>query len=391
MANEHYSIGLVDCDSFFASCEQLYNPSLIGQPVCVMSNNDGCVVARSKEAKSVGVKMGMPVFQAKKMFPQVHYITGNLGRYGEISARVMQKLKDFTPTIEIYSIDEAFIDFTGLRQLYRKPYPAIAKDIRTSIKNDIGIPVSIGISNTKPLAKLATERAKGLNGIYYIHPRRINEELKNTNIIEIWGIGRNTDALLKKFGIITAYDFVIQNDSWIKKILGKKGLELKKELLGDCLSPVSDREVLPKSIQKTSSFAKFTDNPEYIKSSLHYHAHRACKKLRSLGLKSKTIGVMLRTKDFHVIYAKIALISPTDWEFEIYDAIDKLFEELYIKNVIYRSSGIILENLYEEVQLSLFGAPSQSEKHKKLALAWDKLENKYGKNTIIAGGFEYKK
>lgn len=380
-------IALIDCDSFFASCEQLYDPSLRGKPVCVMSNNNGCVVARSKEAKELGVTMGMPVFQAKKLYPNVYYISGNLSRYADISSRIMLRLKDFSPLTQVYSIDEAFIDLTGLRKLYRKSYYDIAVDIRHTIAEEIGVPVSIGISTSKTLAKLATERAKKNSGIYQIGYSRVADELKATNANEVWGIGYNTAALLKKYGINSAYEFVLQNDAWIQKLLGKRGLELKHELLGECRSPVDNTEILPKSIQKTSSFAKATNDPQYIKSSLHYHVHRACKKMRGLGLRTKAVGVMLRTKDFQVFYNKVALTSATDWEFEIYEAVDRLFSQMFSPWFVYRSSGVTLENLHQEVQLSLFNSQENQQKHSKLAHTWDKLEHKFGRNAITLGGF----
>lgn len=379
------AIALVDCDSFFASCEQHRNPSLLNKPVCVLSNNDGCVVARSKEAKALGLKMGMPAFQAKKLFPDVYYLSGDLKYYGDISARVMNTLTEISPLIEIYSIDEAFLDLTGLRKLYRRSYLEIAAFIRQEIKNKVGVPVSVGVSSTKTLAKLSSERAKKSEGFYRIGFRDIDNELKKTDLIDIWGIGSNTAALLNKYRIYTAYDLITQNDNWLKKILGKKGIELKMELTGESIYPISNVQVMPKSIQKTCSFQTFTSDAQYIKNSLHYHSHRACKKLRKLGLKTQTVVVMLRTKDFRIFYGKQVLVNPTDWEFEIFEAVNKIFEQLYNPYIIYRSSGIIFENLTEISQLSLFNTIDNQTKQHNLAKTWDKLEKKYGQNIIQAG------
>jgi len=378
-------IALVDCDSFFVSCEQLMNPELLNKPVCVASNNDGCVIARSKEAKTLGIRMGMPLFMAKKEFPQGIYLSGNISLYGEISDRVMATLKEYSPVIEVYSIDEAFIDLTGLRKMYRKNYLEIIKEIRSGVINKVGVPVSIGTSSTKVLAKLASERAKKLEGVYRIGFRDINDELKKTDVSEIWGIGKNTSALLNKYSIRTAYQFTLVDDSKMTKLLGKKGIELKKELLGESISPLSDKYVPPKSIQKTSSFAKFTSDESYIMNSLNYHAHRACKKLRSINLKTKTIGVMLRTKDFQVFYQKIQLIQPTDFEFDIYEAIKIGFADIFIPDVIYRSSGVTFENLTEQTQLSLFSSVQNNKKAEKITSVWDKLEDKYGRGIIYTG------
>jgi len=160
---------------------------------------------------------------------------------------------------------------------------------------------------------------------------------------------------------------------------------LKLELLGESIYPVSNEQVMPKSIQKTSSFQKFTSDAQYIKNSLHYHAHRACKKLRKLGLKAQIAVIMLRTKDFRIFYGKHVLINPSDWEFEIFEAVNDLFEQIYSPDIIYRSSGIILENLTEISQLSLFNSAENQTKQYNLTKAWDKLETKYGQNIIQAG------
>lgn len=379
------AIALIDCDSFYASCEQLMNPSLLGKAVCVMSNNNGCIVARSKEAKNLGVRMGMPVFQAKKLYPDVYYIPGRLSLYGDISNRVMNVLKNYSPVVEIYSIDEAFLDLTGLKRVYRKSYLDIAVSIRNDIKKDIGIPVSVGISLTKVLAKLATERAKKSDGCYRIGYREISDELRKTKIIDIWGIGNNTAAFLNKSGIYTAYDFTIQDPKWIQKSLGKKGLELKHELVGESIYPVLDKIEKPQSIQKTSSFSTFTSDIKYIRSSLNYHAHRACRKLRKCELKTKLIGVMLRTKDFKVFYGNYALLKATNWEFEIYNAVDEIFYNIFVPKIIYRSSGITLSLLSEatEMQLSLFETPQKLNDKENLGALWDKLEKKYGREVFL--------
>ena len=383
------AIALIDCDSFFASCEQLMNPKLKDQPVCVMSNNDGCIVARSKEAKKLGIKMGMPVFQAKRDYPKVHYISGRLDLYGEISNRVMNILKQFSPTVEIYSIDEAFIDLTGLRRIHRKTYLEIAHEIKETIKRDVGIPVSVGISSSKVLAKLATSRAKDNNGFYIIGFRKITEELKNTQLIDIWGIGNNTTCLLNKYGVHTAYDLTVQKNEWIQRTLGKKGLEIKHELLGECVYQVTDKIELPKSIQKTSSFASFTADKDYVRNALHYHAHRACKKLRRLDIKTQLVGVMLRTKDFKILYGNNALLYPTNWEFEIFNSIDKTFQDIFTPDIIYRSSGVMLGNFTEinNSQLSLFENHEKRDIKDKLGQTWDNIEAKHGRNSISAGSY----
>ena len=385
-------IALVDCNNFFASCEILFNPELKGKPVCVLSNNDGCIVARSNEAKALGIKMGMPYFMAKKQFKNVVYLSGNHARYNEISKRVMTKLYDYTPNVEVYSIDEAFLDLGGTRKLHRCSYEEIIEKIRLDIKNDIGIDVSIGLSYSKTLAKLACEKAKEINkknpkiGTYKIGYKKIKDELKITPIEDIWGVGFNTASLLRKHYISSAYNFTTQNDAWIKRVMGKVGLDLKYELLGECVSPVNPNETLPKSIQKTASFASFTSDKTYIANALSYHCHRVCKKLRHHGLMSGVVSIMLRAKDFYVLSSKTTLETPTNSEFEFNLKIKEMFDEIYNPNIIYRSCGVTAlkltcENSY---QMSLFNS-ERIEKNQKLSDAWDKIEEKFGRSKLHLG------
>ena len=386
-------IALADCNNFFVACEQLMNPDLLGKPVCVLSNNDGCIIARSNEAKKMGIAMGMPLFIAKKQFRNVPviYLSGNHNLYRDISKRVMKKLSSFTPCVEIYSIDEAFLDLSGLKKLYRMSYKEIILKIKNTIKDEIGIPVSIGLAPTKTLAKLACEKAKKLpstNGIYRIQLRNIAEEMQNTPIEEIWGVGKNTAALFHKYGIYKACEIVKQNDFWLNKIWGKRGIELKQELEGISVYPVIDKPAVPKSIQRTSSFPQFSTDKNYIKAQLHAHLHDTCRKLRKEKLKSEIVSVMLRTKDFFIMSESIVLPQPTDNEIVIMEFVDKLFEKMYRPDIIYRSSGIYAAKLSpaETTQLYLF----QNIKDKKtetLTHLWDKIEKKYGEKSLQIGTY----
>ena len=379
-------IALVDCNNFFSSCEQLMNPKLLNKPLCVLSNNDGCIVARSKEAKQLGIKMGMPYFMAKRQFPQAIYVSGHMSLYQEMSHRIMTKLSSYTPIVETYSIDEAFLDLTGLKKLYRMSYNGIIEMMKEEIMNEIGIPVSIGLASSKTLAKLACEKGKTNTGLYRIGRWNLDEELNRTAIEEIWGVGRNTAALFHKYGIYKASEIVKQNEFWLKKIWGKRGIELKQELLGESVYPVDNKPALPKSIQKTSSFAHFTSDKFYIKNSLHYHAHLACSKLRRLGLKAEILCIMLRTKDFQVITEKVVLPSPADSELVINSFADKMLEKIYRPDIVYRSSGVYVEKLTEKAasQLYLFDTP-KNQKSEVLAQLWDKIEQKYVKNVLSIG------
>lgn len=381
-------IALVDCDSFFVSCEQKVNPELKGKPVCVMSARGQCVISRSKEAKALGIRMGMPYFQVEGKMKEATFINASHDLYGNVSREVMSILKEFSPNVEVYSIDEAFVDLTGLERLYKKNYLEIAEMIRAEIKEQVDIPVSIGVSSTKSLAKLASDKAKKLEeGIFLIGSRKILPVLERTSIDEIWGIGRNLSALLRKNGILTAYELVKQSDIWLNKQIGIRGLEMKHELLGEMVSPVSNEIKLPKSIQKTSAMAKFTSDKEYIKNSLNYHIHRACVKLRRLNAKCHGIGLMLRTKDFKVYYDKRVLNQATSFELEISDIIFEMLEDMYNPNILYRSTGVTLDSFVynNEAQLSLFANNEEEIKKEKLSKCFDKLEEKFGKDIIQTG------
>ena len=379
---------LVDCDSFFVSCEQKMNPELKNKPVCVLSNKDGCVISRSREAKKMGVRMGQPYFMAKNEFPDAIYVSCHHDLYGEISAQIMDMLREFSPKVQVYSVDEAFVDLTGLKRLYKRNYLDLALYIREQIKEKLDIPVSIGLSSTKTLAKLASDKAKKeQTGVYMIGARKIKSVLENTKVEEIWGIGRKLTVLAKKNGILTASDLVKMEDSWLDKKMGIHGIEMKHELLGECVSPVVNEEKLQKSIQKTSAFGLFTSDLDYIKNQLNYHIHSASRKLRSIDSKAKMIGVMLRTKDFRVFYDKKVLDVPTSFELEISDIAFEILERMHNPNILYRSTGIILDDLRANSaeQLFLFSNDDLDSKKEKLSKCFDKLEHKFGKNIVQIG------
>lgn len=387
MAKKHV-IALVDCDSFFVSCEQSVNPDLKGKPVCVMSGRGQCVISRSKEAKKLGIRMGMPYFQIEGQMKKAVFINANHELYCQISEKVMDVLKSFSPKVEIYSIDEAFVELTGLERLYKKNYLEIAQMIRQEVLDKVDIPVSIGVSSSKSLAKLASDKAKKADeGVFLVGSRKIIPLLEKTSIDEIWGIGKNLSIMLRKHGILTAYELISQDDLWLNKQIGIHGLEMKHELLGEMVSPVSNEIKLPKSIQKTSALAKFSSDKNYLKNSLNYHIHRACVKLRKINAKCKDVSIFLRTKDFKVDCEKKVLNIGTDFELEISDIVFELLEKIYNPNILYRSTGVILDTFVfnNEAQMSLFSDNVVDERKEKLSKCFDKLEQKFGKDIIQTG------
>ena len=380
-------IALVDCDSFFVSCEQVKNPELKDKPVCVLSNRDGCVIARSREAKRMGIRMGLPYFMAKTDFPGAIYISGHHDLYKEISAKVMDLLRELTPVVEVYSVDEAFVDLTGLERFYKMNSVDIAKFIRREIREKIDIPVSIGLGATKSLAKLASDKAKNeLDGVYYIGEGNLMEELRHTSVHEIWGIGRRLSVKMAQNGILTAYELVQKSDRFLGNLVGIRGLEMKHELLGEIVSPVTNEVKLPKSIQRTSALAKFTSDKEYLKNSINYHIHRACVNMRKINAKTLEVGLLLRTKDFKVYVEKETLNKSLDFELEISKIIFNLFEKLYNPKIIYRSTGVFFDKLvYNDASQMFLFSEEKDERKSRLSQCFDRLEARFGKNIIQTG------
>ena len=387
MSNQRY-IALVDCDSFFVSCERKLNPEFNGLPVSVVSGERGCVIARSREAKQLGVPMGIPLFQAVEKYPECLYIPVNHYAYAKISKSVMKILKDFSPNVQVYSIDEAFVDFTGLTKLYKKNYYKLGIELQKRVWDEVNIPVTIGISTSKTLAKLASDKAKNTTSRVTLagHRTRI-KLLKRTEIDEVWGIGRRLGVKLKGYGIKTAYDFTQKDDGWIQKRFGKNGLTTKAELMGIMISPISNEVELPKSISDSKSFLEFTSDINFLKNELSIHIHSCCKRLRKIKCKCSTIGVILKTKDFKTYYEKADLGLPLDFEFDISKAAFEILDKMFIPNELYRSIGIVFENFNQtsKEQLLLFEDNSRREQNEKLGKSLDKLEQKFGRNIVRTG------
>lgn len=387
MTNQKY-IALIDCDSFFVSCERKLNPELKGIPVAVVSGERGCVISRSKEAKMLGLPMGLPLFQAVQRVPECIYISANHYAYTKISKQVMNILKDFSPNVEVYSIDEAFVDFTGLTKLYKKNYFKLARELQKRIADEVDIPVTIGISRSKTLAKLASDKAKNTSArIAVIGKCGIHHLLEFTEIQEVWGIGRKLGVRLRGLGVRTALDFINKDDKWVKSKFGKNGLTSKAELSGIMVSPISNEVELPKSISDTKSFLEFSSDLQFLKNELSIHIHESCARLRKIDCKCATIGVLLKTKDFRTLYSKVQLDIPTDFEFEISRAAFPLLAEMFNSREVYRSVGIVLEDFREkaEEQLTLFSNNEKKEQNEKLGQSLDKLEKKFGRNIVRTG------
>lgn len=378
-------IALIDCDCFFVSAERAFNPKLEGRAVAVLSNNDGCVVSRSKEAKAMGLKMGEPYFMAKHSHPDILYVRANHELYQKISNKVMNKLKSFTDEVEVCSVDEAYMDLSSTRLLYGNNFIKTAKMIREILYKELHIPVSIGISTTKTLAKLASDKAKSSGGIFVIGNAKRNKVLSQTLISDISGIGKKLGEKMRQECIFTALDFISRPDYWIRAEFHKHGMDLKNELNGISLFKVEKEHKAPISIQQTSALKEFSTDIEVLKNDLIGHIRKACKKARSENAKAQMIEVMLRDKGFRVITQKIKLDIATNQEIEIIPIAIKLLNQLYSPVIVWRSVGITLLNLiYDDVvQNDLFNKPKKSDD--RLGKVLDNLEKKFGKDIIKIG------
>lgn len=379
-------IALVDCDCFYVSCERKDNLDLQGKPVCTVTttSNKGIVLSRSKEAKALGIKMGAPMFQIKDLYPNCHYIPARYQRYAEISKEVMDTIKTFSPDVEVTSVDESYIDLTSLNKVYQCTYTDIIKRIKQAVLDKVGIPVSIGLSCSKTLAKLASDKAKSNNGIFVIRPDSILDVIGDISIDDVCGIGRKNSEHLKYNGIFTIKDFVTRDNAWIRKALGINGLNLKSELTGIATSLVNSEQTAPQSIQDTRSFEDFTQSLEYLEHELNSHIHNACQKLRKWNGYCQCVEVILRTKDFKYYATEVKLPNPTNGDQEVRIAAVKLLKLLYKPNLLYRSTGITLKNLtYNQIQQSLFEEIKPHDD--KLSRIVDELEAKFGRGIVKAG------
>ncbi len=380
-------IALVDCDCFFVSCEQVDNPDLRGKAVCVTTGagERGIVVSRSPKAKALGIKMGEPLFKLHKRGIEAVFIPARHHRYSEISAQVMQVLQNFSPDVEQVSVDEAYVDLTSLNKVYKKTYTEIIKDIRQQVWKQVEVPVSIGLSTSKTLAKLASDKAKKNNGIFAIPPHKILQIIGNSPIEEVCGVGRQNLKHLQYYGIFTIKDYVEQADAFVRKSLGINGLNLKYELLGSCTSKVNNKPQAPKSIQNTAMLGNFTQDEAMLRAALLGHIHHACRKLRKWNGFCRTAGVMLRTKDFRVMSARQKLPICTNSETEIAKTALQLLHNIYRPHEIYRSCGISLEEVDYDYQPSLFETSAPEQQDSKLSHALDELEAKFGQDIVKTG------
>jgi DNA polymerase-4/DNA polymerase V len=373
----------VDADAFFACVEQALNPSLKGKPV-VVGKERGIATAVSYEAKEKGIKRGMMLWQIKKLCPQAVLIQSDYEKYSLFSVRMFDIIRRFSPDVEEYSIDEAFVDIGGLRRLYHSSYEDIGLKIKEAIKQELGISVSIGISLTKVLAKIASKHKKP-DGLTAIPGRKIHLYLKNLPIDQVWGIGTNTASYCAKLGIKTALEFATKPESFIKRHFSKPFFEIWSELNGKKIYDVNPQLKKDyKSISKEKTFTP-TKNKETVYANLIENLENACFKARKYALCAKRLIIFTKAQDYTYTAYEIKLSRPTNYPEDIFPFVKKEFERIFNKGTTYRQTGVVLLNLTSAntKQLSLFEDPVKAEKIERLYSVFDELKVKFGKHIIM--------
>ncbi len=387
-------VALVDCNNFYASCERIFNPKLEGRPIVVLSNNDGMIIARSNEAKALGIPMGEPLFKVQPLVDKhgILVFSSNYTLYGDISHRVMTTLEQFSPNVEIYSIDEAFIDLSGFE---RKDLDQYMHEMRETVKQWVGIPVSIGVANTKTLAKIANRFAKKNpehNGVLNLFEKQrpyIDNILKKTDVSDVWGIGRQYTKLLKSKDINTANDLSQAYDYFVKKRMTIMGLRTVYELRGVSCIDLEHSPNPKKSIVSSRSFGKVTDNKQYVREAVSYFVHIAAEKLRRQKSAAKHLTVFLRTNPFKESpqYHNGVLIEfpvPTDSTAEMLEYAEKGFEQIFREEFFYHKVGIMLADFSPAAQnlQSLFDKRDRS-KMAKITELIDRVNMEQGAGTVF--------
>jgi DNA polymerase V len=383
---------LIDCNNFYVSCERVFNPKLNNKPVVVLSNNDGCAISRSNEAKALGIPMGAPAFKYEKIFRKynVKVLSSNFTLYGDMSSRVMSILSKYTPNIEIYSIDEAFLKFEGFDNYDLESYCEEIKDI---VLKWTGIPISIGIAPTKALAKVANRISKKFdkktNGVYAIDSKEKREKaLKWLKIEDVWGIGYKHSERLKNCKINKAYDFTKLPDDWVRKQMSVVGLRLKKELEGKSVLELEEVRSAKKAIATTRSFEGTISDYEKIKERISTFAICCAEKLRAQNSNCNSIYVFIRSNKFQKnktqyrngIMMTIPFSTNSNMIISKY-AVEGL-KRIFRKGIDYKKAGIIVMGLdsSENHQLNLF--ENENPKHKCLMKTIDYIQKKEGQSKI---------
>jgi DNA polymerase V len=375
---------LVDCNNFYVSCERVFQPHLEGRPIVVLSNNDGCVVSRSNEVKQLGIKMGVAFFEVKDEADKnsVIALSSNYSLYADMSRRVMETLHNFTPEIEIYSIDEAFLNLAGLNENPTE----YGRKIRETVKQWIGMPVSIGIGGTKTLAKIANRVAKRLAeaaGVFELTDSTIDEILAKTNVENVWGVGIKSAIKLKRAGIDTALALRDTNEQWMQRRFGINGVRTIHELRGTNCYELQEQPTMRKSVVVSRIFGRKVETLEELKEAIAAYAARAGEKLREENLAASVMIVYVMTSRFvnkHKRYFNSHVVTfptATNYTPEMIEYAAKVVEQLYRKGFQYNKAGVILGGLVPQanVQANLFDKVDR-QKSRRLMQAVDAVNTR---------------
>lgn len=390
---------LIDCNNFYASCERVFRPDLAHTPIVVLSNNDGCVVARSAEVKALGVPMGVPYFKARDVLRAhgVAVFSSNYELYGDLSARVMAVLARFSPDVEVYSIDEAFL---GLDGFTGRDLDAHMRDLRATVRRWTGIPVSVGVAPTKTLAKVAAERAKKvphLGGVLVLPDQAAAEAaLAQTPVGDVWGIGRRWSKRFAALDVMTALDFARQSEHWIRKKMGVTGARTQAELLGRACFGLQTQPQPRQSCVASRSFAHTVTELDDLKSAVATFAARAAERLRAGRLVGGQVSAFILTDRFDASArqyngsATQALASPTNLTADITRAALAALARAYRPGFAYKKAGVMLLDLSGEdaAQATLFARPApDAARAARLQRAFDALNGSgHGRGDVVRLG-----
>jgi len=376
----------VDGDSFFAGVEVAKNPHLRGKPV-ITGKERGIVSAMTPEVKARGVKRGMRLHEARKLCPDAIILPSDYETYSLFSERMYRIVHRYTPDVEEYSIDECFADLGGMRRVNKMSYPQMAEHIQRDLERELGMTFSIGLSATKTLAKVGSKWKKP-NGLTVIPLSESQQFLGKLSAGSIWGIGPNTAAYLKKYGIHTALDFAEKDQIWVRKMLSKPYVEIWKELNGEVANELDakGRETY-QSISKTKTFTPPSNDAAFVFSQLSKNVESACIKARRWKLAAPAIFFFLKTQDFKYHGYEIKLPHPTCVPQDMLREISAYFPRVFTKGTLYRATGIVLLKLSDNAsaQLDLFGAVEESEGFKRVFESVDAISAKYGKHAVFLG------
>ena len=384
---------LADCNNFFVSCERAFRPDLEGRPVVVLSRNDGCAIARSNEAKRLGIKMGDPLFKIRELVERhdIAIFSTNMSLYADFSRRVRAVLRESAPFIEVYSIDEAFLDLRGIENV---DFDRFAKELSARCRRFTCIPVSVGVAPTKTLAKIAAELCKSypkLRGGCFMHRKEdIEKVLKRWPIEDVWGIGRRSTPRLKAVGVNTAYDFTQLSEHYVRREMGVTGLRTWRELRGTPAIEFEAGTDAKQSICNSRSFSTEIYDRKELLEQLAKFATMTAEKLRSQHSVCSHLTVFAATNRFHENEVQqyghicIPFVEPTDSTIDIVRATREALDEIFVRGTGYKKAGVIASGIMprEGVSVSMFNGEHQ-ERHRRLMQTLDSINNRVGDGSVV--------